>query len=317
MKNYTIVGGAGFIGSNYSKFLLNRGNKVKVYDNFSSGSRSFFGKFLNHKLLEIIEGKAEDTQKLINTLEGTDILIHLASNPDIAAAVENPTIDFYQGTALTSSVLEAGRISKIEKFIYASGSGVFGEYKIDNLKENDISNIEPISTYGASKLAGEALVSAYSHMYNLQSYSFRFANVVGPFQTHGVTYDFIRKLIKDRSKLSILGDGTQTKSYIHVDDVIRGIETCILDNGNNYQVYNLSTLDTISVKEIAKICLDTVGIKEKNIEYKFSGGIRGWKGDVPKITINPEKIMNKGWAPSYNSREAIRLSCEHLFNRFK
>ena len=317
MENYAIIGGAGFIGSNYTKYLLKRGNKVKIYDNFSSGKEIFLENYLKHPSLEIIEGKAEDTEKLSKILKDTHTVIHLASNPDIAAAMNNPTIDFYQGTALTSSVLEAGRLANIKKFIYASGSGVFGEYKIENLKEDDISNIEPISTYGASKLAGEALVSSYAHMYNIQSYSFRFANVVGPFQTHGVTYDFIKKLLKDPSNLLILGDGTQTKSYIYVNDVIEGIETAILNTDKIYDVHNISTLDTISVKEIAEICLKTLNIDKRDLTFKYTGGERGWKGDVPKISISPEKLIKKGWMPSYNSHQAIILSCEHLFKRFR
>lgn len=317
MENYALIGGAGFIGSNYSKYLLKRGNKVKIYDNFSSGEKFFLEDYLKHPSLEIIEGKAEDTKKLENFLKDTHTVIHLASNPDIAAAMNNPTIDFYQGTALTSSVLEAGRLANIKRFIYASGSGVFGEYKIKNLKENDISHIEPISTYGASKLAGEALVSSYAHMYNIQSFSFRFANVVGPFQTHGVTYDFIKRLLKNPSNLRILGDGTQTKSYIHVNDVIDGIETAILNSDKIYDVHNISTLDTISVNEIADICLKTLKINKKDIKVEYTGGNRGWKGDVPKISISPEKLIKKGWTPSYNSYQAIHLSCEHLFNRFQ
>lgn len=310
MRNYAVLGGAGFIGSHFVDALLAKGNKVIVVDNLCSGTFNHVKIHISNPLFRLIEVNIQDTKRLIETLSGVDTVIHLASNPDIAAAMNNPRIDFEQGTMLTESVMEAVRKLGIEKVLYASGSGVYGEVGLTPVQETDL--LLPVSPYGASKLAGESLLSAYSYMFDFKSIAFRFANVVGPRQTHGVGYDFIRKLKENPSELSILGDGTQTKSYIHVSDIVSGVLHLESQALKNYDVFNLSTDDTLSVREIAELSISVMGLERKKVQFKFSGGDRGWKGDVPKIRLDSNKIRSTGWAPSKNCKEAMLHSLESM-----
>ena len=225
-RTVCIVGGAGFIGSHFVDRLL-RGRvteEVRVYDNFSSGRRWHFEHHLGDDRFKIIEGDVLDLPSLISALTGMETVIHLASNPDIARAITEPAIDFDQGTVLTHHVLEAMRRSGTTRILYASGSGVYGDLGELEVDE-DHGPLVPISTYGASKLAGEALIASYTFMFDLVGIAFRFGNVVGARQTHGVGFDFVRRLLDDPSGLSILGDGSQSKSYIHVADVVEAVLT--------------------------------------------------------------------------------------------
>ena len=218
-KKYFIVGGAGFIGSHLVNTLLKDENVfVKIYDNFSSGKMFHLEDDINNKNLKIIKADVKDLDELISAMNGSDVVFHFASNPDISKAISQPDIDFWEGTYLTNNVIESMRINKVKNLIYASGSGVYGDTSYIETNE-DYSPMIPISTYGASKLSCEALLSSYSFMFDINAAAFRFANVVGPHQTHGVGYDFIRKLFNNNCELDILGDGTQSKSYINVFDV--------------------------------------------------------------------------------------------------
>ena len=218
---YSIIGGAGFIGSHITEALLLEKKSVTVIDNFCSGTIGHLENYISNSNLRIKELNVEDTKKLCGAVKGSRVIIHLASNPDIAKAINEPRIDFTQGTILTESVVEAARISNVQKILYASGSGVYGDAGQTLLNEN--SPLAPISTYGASKLAGEAILSAYSYMFGIETVAFRFANVVGPKQTHGVAYDFIKRLLNDQTRLVIMGDGFQEKSYVHVSDIVSAV----------------------------------------------------------------------------------------------
>src|SRR5262249_35057567 len=210
-----------FIGSHFTDRLLADDSitAVTVYDNFSSGREWHYEQHLSHPRFRAIRGDVKDLDLLTTAMNDHDIVIHLASNPDIARAATDPEIDFREGTSLTNNVVEAMRRSKTTTILYASGSGVYGDLGEIEAGE-DYGPLVPISTYGASKLAGEGLISAYCHMFDLTGRAFRFGNVVGPRQTHGVGFDFLRQLLSDPHKLRILGDGTQSKSYIHVTDVV-------------------------------------------------------------------------------------------------
>jgi UDP-glucose 4-epimerase len=240
-------------------------------------------------------------------MKDVDLVVHFAANPDIAKAVKQPDIDFWEGTYLTQNILEAMRINKVPNMLYTSGSGVYGEVPGQAFSES-FGPCFPISTYGASKLACEALISSYSYMFSIKARGFRFANVVGPRQTHGVGYDFIRRLREDPSCLRILGDGTQSKSYIHVDDVIRAM-LLVYENGqkseNLFDVFNVATDDYITVTEIANVACEAAGLNSKDVIYQYTGGDRGWKGDVPQVLFNVEKIKTLGWSAQRNSRQAI------------
>ena len=230
------------------------------------------------------------------------MVYHFASNPDIAKAVKEPDIDFWQGTYLTQNILEAMRRDSVLKIIYASGSGVYGETGEVPVYEN-MGSLNPISTYGASKLAGEALICAYAHMFNMEALAFRFANVVGPNQTHGVGYDFLRRLKQNPYELTILGDGTQSKSYIHIEDIIFGINTARDKAKGCYNVFNLAAPNYLTVTEIAEMTFQILNLQ--NVKLLFTGGDRGWKGDVPIVRFDTTSIRSLGWEPKRTTNEAM------------
>lgn len=311
---YFIAGGAGFIGSHLVRKLLKNEMDVKliIYDNFSSGQMWHLEEILNDKRLKIIEGDIKDIELLVNSMKSVDCVYHFASNPDISKAITQPDIDFWEGTYLTNNILEAVRRNNVPKMIYASGSGVYGDAGFVETDEN-YSPMVPISTYGASKLAGEALISSYCFMFGLNAAAFRFANVVGPNQTHGVGYDFLNKLLKNPSELVILGNGTQSKSYIYVDDVINAIRLIETQFLTGYSYFNVATNDYITVREIAEIVLKIMGLHDVKLNFGVSD--RGWKGDVPVVRLNSDKIRKLGWGNSYNSSQAIEESVTQMFNK--
>jgi UDP-glucose 4-epimerase len=221
-------------------------------------------------------------------------------------------VDFYQGTYLTHLVLEAMRVELASRrILYASGSGVYGDLGEIEAQE-DHGPLRPISTYGASKLAGEALISAYCHLFGFSGSVFRFGNVVGPRQTHGVGLDFIRNLMKDPSNLRILGDGNQSKSYIHVSDVVEAALLAAKRSETGYEAYNVATEDYVSVRQIADLAIECLRIEPSSVRYEFTGGSRGWAGDIPVVRMNTNKIRKLGWTNSLSATEAVRASLRSL-----
>jgi UDP-glucose 4-epimerase len=304
--NIIAVGGAGFIGSAcVSRLLEDDENRVTVIDNFSSGRRWHLEPLLPTRRLTIVEGNAQDLGQLTQASAGHELLFHFASNPDIARAVTKPTIDFYQGTLLSQNVFEAARLAKIPRVIYASGSGVFGDDPSRVFSEEDFSP-RPTSTYAASKMAGETLLSAYCSMFGLQGLSYRFANVVGPHQTHGVAFDFICRLRQNPRLLKVMGNGTQTKSYIHVDDVVSALLHFKSSFPRNYDYLNVTTQDSLTVKQIAELVIKEMGLTDVDVQYEASD--RGWAGDVPIIRFTADKMKRYGWAPRQHSAKAMRAS---------
>lgn len=313
-RRFVVVGGAGFIGSHFVDRLLGprETESVIVYDNFSSGQRWHLSAHRDDPRLEVVEADASDIARLVEAMAGTEVVIHLASNPDIARAVTEPTVDFDAGTLLSNCVVEAARRASVPVVLYASGSGVYGDVG-DKLVDEDHAPMLPISTYGASKLAGEALLTSYAFMFGLRGRAFRFANVVGPRQTHGVGYDFIRRLLGSTSELRILGDGTQSKPYIHVDDVISAVLlTLDVDAERPYQVFNVGTTDHLSVTEIADLAVVVAGRAPGSVTYRYAGGNRGWKGDVPIVRLNSDRIRGLGWAPQRSSRSAMEAALQAM-----
>jgi UDP-glucose 4-epimerase len=309
IERICIVGGAGFIGSHFVARLLDDESvaEVRVYDNFSSGRRWHLEPFSDDTRLSITEGEVADLELLTGTVRGCDTVIHLASNPDIALAATEPSVDFHQGTFLTHCVVEAVRLAGGARVLYASGSGVYGEVGELEAPE-DHGPLVPVSTYGASKLAGEALLASYSYMFGLSGCAFRFGNVVGPHQTHGVGYDFTRRLLDDPSQLRILGDGSQSKSYVHVDDVIDGVLLAATHAPLPYDVFNVATLDYPTVLDIAELAVEVVGLAPGSVSFEFTGGDRGWKGDVPIVRLNSRKLRSLGWENRRSSIDALRAS---------
>jgi UDP-glucose 4-epimerase len=243
-------------------------------------------------------------------MEGHDYVLHLASNPDIARAAEYPEIDFFRGTLLTNNVVEAMRRAGLHRLLYASGSGVYGDAGETSMRE-DYAPMIPVSTYGASKLAGEALIASYCSMFGLRACAFRFGNVVGARQTHGVGYDFLRRLATKPNRLRILGDGEQSKPYIHVSDVVNAVLCAAKQASRPFSVFNVATDDAVSVTEIAHLAAECLGLSASPV-LEYSGGRAGWRGDVPVVRLDSSRIRSLGWFPKWNSREAVRQSLQEL-----
>ena len=307
MQTIFVSGGAGFIGSHLTRRLLadRAVAKVVIYDNFSSGTRRHLAEVADDPRLQIVEADIKDLAKMTAAMAGADTVFHLAANPDIAKAVTQPDIDFWEGTYLAQNMLEAMRVNGVKRLLYMSGSGVYGENASVAFAEN-YGPCLPISTYGASKLACEALICAYCHMFDLTARAFRFANVVGPRQTHGVGYDFVRRLKNDPTQLRILGDGRQSKSYIHVDDILAAVFLANEKCATRYDVFNVATGDYITVNEIAALAAEVCGLKPDSVRYQHTGGDRGWKGDVPVVRFDCHKIHSLGWRCQRTSAEAMR-----------
>jgi UDP-glucose 4-epimerase len=313
MKRVLIVGGAGFIGSHFTDSLLGDPSVevVTLFDNFSSGREWHYAQHGNDNRLQVVRGEVADIGALSVAMRGHDAIIHLASNPDIAAAMADPSIDFREGTMLTHAVVESMRLAEVRLILYASGSGIYGDLG-ELAASESYGPIEPVSTYGASKLAGETLISSYCHMFDMQGVVFRFGNVVGPRQTHGVGFDFVRRLLADPTQLRILGDGTQSKSYVHVSDVVRAVLDVGAHSKAVFDAFNVATLDYITVTEIADLAAAVVGVDPRSVRKEYSGGNRGWKGDVPIVRLDTAKIRSTGWTNIRTCREAIRDSMEQL-----
>jgi UDP-glucose 4-epimerase len=311
-----IVGGAGFIGSHFTDALLADEHTVRVtlYDNFSSGQEWHYQQHAGDERLRVVRGDANDAAALCDAMAGHDLIIHLASNPDIAAAMTNPAIEFDQGTLITHNVVEAMRRTGVPSIVYASGSGVYGDLGEHEAAE-DHGPLTTVSTYGASKLAGEALISSYAHMFEMTGRAFRFGNVVGRRQTHGVGFDFVRRLRDDGSHLTVLGDGTQSKSYVLVGDVVAAVLT-VLDAGLEapFTVFNVATGDYVTVREIVALALGVLGLDPTQTRVEYGTEPRGWKGDVPVVRINTERIRALGWRPSTGSAGALGASMKAMLD---
>ena len=309
VSRWFISGGAGFIGSHFTDRLLSdpATARVTLFDNFSTGREWHYAHHAGDPRLQVVRADIKDTEALRAAMPGHDVVIHLASNADISLAVSDPDIDFREGTLLTRQVLEAARLAGVPRLLYASGSGVYGDLGELEAHE-DHGPLLPISTYAASKLAGEALLCSYCQLFGLRACAFRFGNVVGPRQTHGVGFDFLRQLLANPRQLRILGDGSQSKSYIHVEDVIGAVMCAYRKMDAPYAVYNVATGDYITVAEIARLAIATLNLDPGAVQLAYSGGDRGWKGDVPIVRLNTDRIRSLGWTCSRGSRQALRDS---------
>jgi len=303
MKQIVVTGGAGFIGSHLVDRLIREGNKVIVLDNLSTGRREFIQQHFkdpNFKFhnVDLLAGRFSKYFKDVEEVW------HLAANPDVRAALKDTRIDVEQNFLATYNVLEAMKEMKVKRIIFTSSSTVYGEAKQVPTPEG-YSPLTPISLYGATKLACEALISAYSHTFDMEAVIFRLANIVGSRSTHGVVWDFIDKLRRNPDELEILGDGNQKKSYLYIDDCIEAMlvstEKCSQERVN---MYNVGSEDWITVKEIAEIVCEEMRL---NPNFRFTGGKRGWEGDVPLMLLDVSKLKKLGWRPKYKSRDAIKL----------
>lgn len=307
MKKLLVTGGAGFIGSHLVERLV-KNNKVTVLDNLSSGKKEFIKSCFSNPNFKFykVDLLKENIDKYF---EGIDEVWHLAANPDVRAALTNTKIDIEQNVFVTYRVLEAMRKNKVKKIIFTSTSTVYGDAKKLPTPES-YSPLIPISLYGASKLACEAMIFSYCYTFDIEATIFRIANVVGPRLTHGVIVDFINKLRKNPNELEILGNGHQKKSYLYIDDCIDAM-LIGAKNTKKIEIFNIGSEDWVTVKEIAQLVCKHLRLNPK---FKFTGGKRGWRGDVPLMLLDISKIKTFGWKPKYSSKQAIEKT---LFSYFK
>ncbi|OYT30455.1 MAG: UDP-glucose 4-epimerase [Thermofilum sp. ex4484_79] len=309
-----VTGGLGFIGSNLIKTLLLRSEeKIIVLDNFSTGRIENLHPFEDSERILVKRVDLRDFEKLKEVLcEDVIAVFHFAANPEVR--VGNPKEHFEHNILVTYNLLEAMRTKDIKNIVFASSSTVYGEAKKLPTPE-DYGPLRPISVYGASKLACEALISSYTHTYDFTGVTLRYANVVGPNPTRGVVKDFVEKLKKNPHELEILGDGKQTKSYVWIEDAVNGTLIAWEKIKSGFEEFNIGSPDAVSVTRIAEIVVEEMGLK--NVKFKYTGGVkggRGWLGDVKYMHLDIRKLMNLGWSPKYNSEETIRKGVRSLIH---
>jgi len=291
-----VTGGAGFIGSHMADFL-SKENEVIIYDNFSSGKMEF----LSESKAEIVRGNILDFDKLLESMKGVEVVYHMAADPDVKESYPKPMNSFNQNVLGTQNVLEASRRCDVKNFVFASSSTVYGE--AEKIPTSEKEQIVPISNYGGTKAASENMIMTYSHLYGIKGVLLRYANIIGPRLTHGVIFDFYNKLMRNPKELEILGDGKQNKSYLHVKDCVEVSVLCSEKSKKPFDMFNIGSEESLSVVEMADVICNTMNLKD--VKYNFTGGDRGWKGDVPKFMLDISKVKNIGWNPSKTIAEAV------------
>jgi UDP-glucose 4-epimerase len=298
-----VTGGAGLVGSHLAARLLEAGAAVRVADDLSKGDRGRVP-----EAAEFVEADVTDPDDVAAVVTpDLDVVFHFAAYTD--TNYEDDRELFEANTEMTHNVLERMREVGVDRVAFTSSSTVYGE--APRPTPEDHAPMEPISIYGSSKLADEALISTYAHSYGVRSWVFRFANIVGPHQRGNVIPDFIEKLEADPTELEILGDGRQEKSYMHVTDCVDAIRHVVEHADDDLNVYNLGTRTTTSVTDIADVVSEELGVDP---EYAYTGGDRGWTGDVPRMRLSIERLADLGWEPSIESDEAVRRAARQLID---
>lgn len=304
-----VTGGAGFIGSHLVDTLIETGHSVTVFDNLSSGKMDFIKHHAPNKNFNFICTDLLDIESVAKSIRNHDIVYHFAANPDARLGIQNTDLDLKQETIATYNVLEGMRLHGIKKIVFSSSGTIYGETPVIPLPEN-YGPVLPISLYGAGKLASEGLISAFCHTFDMQGWIFRFANIVGERATHGVIFDFINKLKRDPCTLEVLGDGTQQKPYLHVKECIDGMLFGLAHSNERVNVFNLGCDSSTDVTSIAHMVIQEM--KLNNVTIRYTGGDRGWPGDVPQVRFDCKKINDLGWKARYTSDEAVRMTIQTL-----
>ncbi|RZN34779.1 MAG: NAD-dependent epimerase/dehydratase family protein [Methanophagales archaeon ANME-1-THS] len=303
-----VTGGAGFIGSHLVDRLLAEKHEIVVLDNLSSGDERFIAPHLGKPVFQFHHIDLLNDE-ITRYFEDVEEVWHLAANPEVRLGAVDTRIHLEQNLIVTYKVLEAMRKKGVPRIIFTSSSTVYGE--AEQLPTPEEYPTIPISLYGASKLAAEALIASYCHTFEMRAWIYRFANVIGKRSTHGVIYDFIHKLRSNPRELEILGDGTQSKSYIYVDDCIDAMFAGLKADDKRVYILNIGTRDMIPVHRIAAIVCEEMHISST---FKFTGGKRGWKGDVPIMLLDASKLNKLGWNQRYTSDEAVRKATRDLLS---
>ena len=311
-KKILLTGGAGFIGSHLADRLLEMGKEVTVYDNLFSGKMENIRHNMGKTGFNFIKADLLDTKALKEAMTGHDLVWHLGANTDIPSGIDDVQMDLKNCTIATHNILETMRQLDINKLLFTSSSAIYGEIEKMPTAESD-GPILPISLYGAGKLACEGFVSAYCHLFDLQAWMFRFGNVVGFGMGHGVIYDFIHKLRNNPEEMEILGDGTQEKNYFVVEDCIDGMFHAFHTSNSQCDVFNLGSESTVKVSVIAQIVAQEMALRD--VEFRYTGGKRGWPGDVPVVKFDLSKIKGLGWEAKHSSEEAVRIAAQRLLGK--
>jgi len=311
-SKYFVTGGAGFIGSHLVGRLTDEGNIVTVYDNLVSGKKQDIQHQLGRQGFSFIEADLLDFDKLREAMQGHDIVWHLGANTDIPGGNRVTDLDLNNCTVATRNVLEAMRANHINRLLFASSACVYGDVP-DKMLSETFGPLHPINLYGAGKLACEGLISSYCHLFGLQAWMFRFANVVGARMGHGVIYDFIQKLKKNPKELEILGDGHQEKPFFMVEDCIGGMFHAFQNSDAEFDVFNLGCDTYSTVTRIGEIVVEETGLS--NVTFTYTGGKRGWRGDAPVIRFDVSKMKKLGWTASRTSDEAVRTAAQRLLGK--
>jgi UDP-glucose 4-epimerase len=306
-----VTGGAGFIGSHLVDKLIEKGNQVTAYDNLSSGKKEFIKQHFDNDKFKFVEADLLDLERVKKEIKDHDVVFHIAANPHVRLGEKQTDIDLKYETIATYNVLESMRLNNIKKIVFSSSSVVYGETNEPSLPEN-YGPLLPISLYGAGKLASEGLITAFCGTFDFQTWIYRFANVVGTRGTHGVIVDFINKLRKNPRELEILGDGRQQKPYLYISDCVDGIIYGFEHSNEQINLFNLGCDTNTTVTRIAELVVEEMGLKD--VKFNYTGGKRGWKGDVPRFQLDITKIKKLGWKTNYTSDEAVRKSIKELLN---
>jgi UDP-glucose 4-epimerase len=310
MKRAAITGGAGFIGSNLADRLAARGIEVVVIDDFRTGRRAFLAERQGTPGFRLVEGDVLDEAVLDEAMEGCDWVFHLQANADVRHGLERPMLDLEQNTVATARVLDAARRAGVGNVLFSSTGSVYGEPDVFPTPEDAPFPLQT-SLYGASKLAGEGLVSAFAVGFGMSAVICRFVSILGERYTHGHVIDFYRSLRNDPSRITVLGDGHQEKSYLYVQDCVSAMLTAALhhEGGGGVHVYNLGTEETIVVDDSLALIADALSCSPA---VEHTGGTRGWTGDSPLIRLDTRKIRSLGWAPTLSIAEAVRTTVRWL-----
>jgi len=303
-----VTGGAGFIGSHIVERLVNDGAKVVVYDNLSTGFEKYLARHGDR--VQFVKGDILETARLTKAMDGCEAVFHLAANADVRGGVQNTLIDLRENVLGTHSVLEAVKHCAVAHFAFASSATVYGEPEVFPTPEN--SELLQTSVYGASKAAGESYIQAYAEYYGFKACMFRFVSWIGEHYSHGVIFDFMKKLQANPHQLEILGDGEQQKSYLYVRDGVNGIFTALEKAPKGKNVFNLGHDDWMNVKDLAKIIIDEMGLS--NVAFSFTGGKRGWVGDSPFVHLETARLKSLGWKPETSIADGIRKTVRYLLD---